>query len=97
MTVYVDDMQAPLKVGIRRMKMCHMVADTAEELHAMARKIGVAARWHQRPGQPESHYDICLSKRALAIKFGAVEVTQRDVVALVKRKRAAARREAAGE
>lgn len=45
MTVYVDDMRAPFG----RMKMCHMVADSDAELHAMAARIGVARRWHQAP------------------------------------------------
>lgn len=85
MTVYVDDMRAPFG----RMVMCHMLADDAKELHEMARRIGVARRWHQCAGTPKSHYDICLSKRVKAIALGAVEVTQRDVVALIKRKRAA--------
>lgn len=80
--VYVDDMQA----GYGRMKMCHMVADTDEELHAMASKIGVARRWHQKPGTPQSHYDICLSKRALAVSLGAKEITQRETVLIVRRK-----------
>lgn len=69
MTVYVDDMRA--KFG--RMIMCHMIADTADELHAMADRIGVARKWHQK-----DHYDISLAKRAMAVGFGAVEITWRE-------------------
>lgn len=74
MTVYVDDMEA--KFG--RMIMCHMVADTDAELRAMADKIGVAQKWHQG-----DHFDIALSKRALAIKEGAVQITWRQCGAMV--------------
>jgi hypothetical protein len=74
MTVYVDDMCA--RFG--RMIMCHMIADTDAELHAMAAAIGVARRWHQAPPRHDSHYDIALSKRALAVSLGAVEVSWRD-------------------
>lgn len=73
MTVYVDDMRA--RFG--RMIMCHMVADTDAELREMARKIGVAERWHQG-----DHFDICLSKRAMAVELGAVEVTKRQLGAM---------------
>lgn len=67
MTVYVDDMEAPFG----RMKMCHMYADTIAELHTMADRIGVARRWFQNaPGSP--HYDICLSKKRLALAAGAI-------------------------
>jgi hypothetical protein len=53
--------------------MCHLWADTEEELHAMADRIGVARRWHQRPPKASwSHYDISLGKKALAIARGAV-------------------------
>lgn len=41
-----------------RMKMSHMAADTLDELHEMAVKIGVAKRHFQnKKGKP--HYDIC--------------------------------------
>lgn len=78
LTVYVDNMRA--KFG--RLIMCHMIADTDEELHAMADTIGVARKWWQAPPKHTSHYDIALSKRALAVKAGAVEVTQRQLGAL---------------
>lgn len=79
MTVYVDDMKA--KFG--RMVMCHMLADTDDELHAMAAKIGVARRWWQSPEKTSgSHYDIALSKRAQAVAAGAVEITWRQAGAM---------------
>ncbi len=82
MSVYVDDMRAALG----RMVMCHMIADTDEELHAMAEKIGVLQKWYQG-----DHYDICLAKRKLAVSAGAIELSRmqlgRRVIAERKRKR----------
>lgn len=72
MTVYVDDMHTIAMGRLGRMKMSHMIADTDAELHAMADTIGVARRWHQG-----DHYDIALSKRALAVAAGAREVPMR--------------------
>jgi hypothetical protein len=85
MAVFVDDMRAPYG----RMIMCHLLADTDEELHAMAAKIGVARRWHQKAGTPHSHYDICLSKRAIAVSLGAKEIDRRGVSEIIRRKRTA--------
>ena len=76
MTVYVDDMRA--EYG--RMIMCHMIADSREEIDSMADRIGVARRWIQRPGERLEHYDISLGKRQLAIQHGAVEITQRELI-----------------
>lgn len=82
MPVYVDDMRAPFG----RMVMCHMVADTEAELHAMADRIGVARRWYQYPHQSRwPHYDIALSKRALAVAAGAIEITDREAPAIAAR------------
>lgn len=83
MAVYVDDMQA----GYGQMVMCHMVADTDDELHKMAAQIGVARRWHQKAGTPHSHYDICKTKRAQAVRLGAVEIDRYKLVEIIKAKR----------
>lgn len=84
MTVYVDDMKA----CYGRMKMCHMVADSDDELHAMADLIGVARRWWQSPENTSgSHYDIALSKRALALAGGATPITLRQCAAMNMRRR----------
>lgn len=80
MPVYVDDMRA--KHG--RLVLFHMLADTEAELHAMAALVGVARKWYQG-----DHYDVCLAKRAQAIKLGAVEVTRREMVAIRRRFRSA--------
>lgn len=75
MSVYVDDMNE-LELGqFRGMKMSHMIADTPEELRKMAKKIGVQQKWIQDEGTWSEHFDICLSKRKLAVKFGAKEIS----------------------
>lgn len=79
MPVYVDNMQA--RYG--RMIMSHMIASTDEELHAMADRIGVSRRWWQSPEMSSgSHYDICASSRAKALRFGAIEITMRQAAAM---------------
>lgn len=78
MAVYVDNMEAPFG----NMVMCHMWADSDDELLEMADKIGVQRKWIQ--GHPTLsfgkhknaqwvHFDIAKSKRALAVKHGAIE------------------------
>ena len=83
MAVYVDDMRA--KLG--RMVMCHMLADSDDELHAMADRIGVARRWHQAPPKHDSHYDVALKARGLAVRFGAEEITWRQAGLMCLRRR----------
>lgn len=70
MAVYVD----PARHPFGRMLMCHMWADSLEELLAMADAIGVARKWLQQPPKASwVHFDIAKSKRALAISRGAIE------------------------
>lgn len=75
MTVYVDDGRWQLG----RMLMCHMVADTTEELLRMADTIGLQRKWLQHAGSPKEHFDISLGKRGLAIANGAVPITRREL------------------
>jgi hypothetical protein len=70
LSVYVDSPIWPY----RGMLMCQ-VADTPEELHAMADRIGMQRKWFQsfvKAKRP--HYDISEPKRKLAVLFGAIEV-----------------------
>ncbi|MEE2978053.1 MAG: DUF4031 domain-containing protein [Pseudomonadota bacterium] len=50
MTVYVDDMHLTDLGRFGRMRMCHMIADTTDELVSMARCIGVDPKWIQKAG-----------------------------------------------
>jgi hypothetical protein len=84
-SVYIDSMFA----AYRRMKMCHMVADTTDELLAMADRIGVQRKWIQNPGSPTEHFDVCQSKRAEALKLGAVDADRLTLVNVIRKKRAA--------
>lgn len=83
MTVYVDTMRA----GFGRMVMSHMIADSTSELLAMADKIGVARKWIQKAGTPHEHFDICQSKKKLAVQHGAVEITMRELGQMVYNRR----------
>lgn len=88
MSVYVDDMEA----GFGRMVMCHMIADSTEELLGMVDRIGVARRWIQKPGTPKEHFDIAKGKRRLAVHHGAIEISQEELVRRIQRRRPGSRR-----
>ncbi len=84
--VYVDDMRAPFGGMI----MCHMIADTTEELNEMADRIGVKRRWIQDAGTYKEHYDIAVAKRKKAVRAGAREITQRELALKLRARRGTA-------
>ncbi len=84
MSVYIDSVNA----NYGRMKMSHMMADTTEELMAMADRIGVQRLWIQHEGTEREHFDVCKSKREAAIKAGAIPVSGRKLVELIQSRRA---------
>lgn len=84
MSVYVDDMCDTPLGEFGRMKMSHMIADTTDELLAMADTIGVQRKWLQKQGTPREHFDIAKSKRAVAIANGAIPLTMRELAIKVR-------------
>lgn len=71
-----------------RGKWCHMVSDTSgEELMEFARQIGLKPEWLQKPGTPHEHFTLFATKRELALKFGAQEVSYQGLVAAMRRRR----------
>lgn len=69
MTVYVDE------PTFRGQMYCRMAVDgDIEELHRMARRIGLKRECFQDK-EDRPHYDLSSAKRALAVKYGAVEVS----------------------
>jgi hypothetical protein len=77
-----------MRAPFRGLIMCHMIADSTAELLAMAGRIGVARKWIQKSGTYREHFDICLSKRKLAVVHGAIEISMREMAqrSLEKRK-----------
>lgn len=82
MAVYVDNARIPFRGWL----MCHMFADSLDELHAMAQRLGLKRSWFQR-GSVLAHYDVCLTKRARALRLGAVAVDTEWVRARIRQVR----------
>lgn len=81
MSVYLDHARNPYG----RMVMCHMIADTLVELHAFAIKIGLKREWFQEPPKASRpHYDVSLSRRIVAVRYGAIELERNAFVEKMK-------------
>jgi signal recognition particle subunit SEC65 len=78
MAVYVDD----ARNSYGRMLMSHMIADSLEELHEMAGNVGLRRKWFQNVRLP--HYDLCQSKKRLAVNYGAIEVSAKELIRIAK-------------
>ena len=81
--VYVDNMLLPAEVGRVRGKWSHLFADSDNELHSFALKIGLKRSWIQNDKRLP-HYDVVESKRTDAIGCGAVAVTIKQTAEFIK-------------
>jgi hypothetical protein len=77
MAVYVDNVRFPFG----RMVMCHLWANSLDELLTMADRIGLARRWLQQPPKASwIHFDVSLSLKARAIAAGAIQTDRYGAV-----------------
>lgn len=71
MSVYVDD----AVVLWRGQRWAHLMADTLEELHAFAARLGIPRRAFQNKTSG-AHYDVPAPLREQAIALGAVPISR---------------------
>jgi Protein of unknown function (DUF4031) len=95
MAVYVDDS----RIRWRGHEWSHLIADTTEELHAFAARLGLArGLFHRSPARPwKDHYDIPEAKRQVAIGRGARPITSREAAAMLRTRRLAVRKAAGAQ
>lgn len=103
MAVYVDPLfkTAPT-TGWGYRRACHLYADSLEELHRFARRLGLRRSWMHDGSM--SHYDLTEGMRTRAIRLGAIAQkreeaveTMRQLKTDVTRENAAVLKEAAGQ
>lgn len=67
--------------------MSHMMADSTDELLAMADRIGLNRKWLQRGGTSREHFDVSKAYRLRAIAAGALPVSPEEIVDRMSRRR----------
>ncbi len=79
-SVYVDKLQPCMPwAKWRYPESCHMWADSLDELHAFAARLGLKRAWFQNnPKLP--HYDLTAARRARAINLGAEQASLMDYI-----------------
>ncbi len=92
MTVYVDDAVH----AWRGERWAHLLADTLDELHAFAARLGLPRRAFQNKTSG-AHYDVTAAMREQALALGAVAISRHCDRALVRAVIANARRQGRGE
>ncbi|MGH8962429.1 MAG: DUF4031 domain-containing protein [Jatrophihabitantaceae bacterium] len=87
MSCYVDTVRSYPGTGLRFTEFCHLLADTPDELHAMADALGIPRRFYQEHPW-RWHHDLPSHLRPGAVALGAHEVTMHEVGALLRARRA---------
>lgn len=80
MTVYVDN----ACIAWNGRQWCHLVADTLDELHGFAHRLGLKRTWFQdKASYP--HYDVTISVRSRAFALGALPADKATLLACCRK------------
>ena len=83
MTVYVDNEC----IEWRGKLWCHLVAESLDELHRFAARLGLRRNWFQdKASYP--HYDVTTTVRQRALRLGALPGSKKQIIASAKLLRA---------
>lgn len=74
MSVYVDDMRRPARVGRIDGVWSHLMADSTDELVEFGALLGMKSARLQHPGTWKEHFDVTEPKRQRALRLGAVPI-----------------------
>ena len=90
MTVYLDDWRQAAHLGLVADRWSHLWADSEDELHDFAARLGMRREWFQhRTARPHhAHYDVPERRRPAVLELGAVEVTWRELGRMLRERRA---------
>jgi hypothetical protein len=83
MAVYVDNMRTVWRGRL----WCHLVADSIEELHEFAKRLGMKRKWFQHTAS-YPHYDITVEVRVLALELGAIEGNRIQIITCARKLKA---------
>lgn len=75
MAVYVDNLRDH---GWQHGPSCHLIADSVDELIGFAEQIGLRREWFQPKSSP--HFDLNADARQSAVRNGAIELNQKELV-----------------
>lgn len=79
MTVYVDNAAVPYRGKPRY----HLASADVAELHVFAERCGIARCWYHASAKLK-HYDVTEAERNKAIASGALAVTAKELVTLIR-------------
>ena len=83
MTVYVDNECMEWRGKL----WCHLVAESLDELHRFAARLGLRRNWFQdKASYP--HYDVTTTVRQRALRLGALPGSKKQIIASAKLLRA---------
>lgn len=90
MSVYVDSLRPCVPNGrFRWTRSAHLFSEDLDELHLMAKRIGLKREWFQNSPGKLPHYDLHPGRWAKAVACGCIALANKEAVAMWRKIKAA--------